>query len=198
VNKDALDQMCGALFQNRYYLAFPTGDSTVNNAMLVYNLTEGTILYYTGFHVESLLPTDDELFFTSSTLPGKMLRLKYDSWETGQASGAATKWVSQWIDFGYKRIQKGGFDLYFVPEVKDTAVQLKISVQTEKKMKTKTYTVQPLTSEQITANKSHKGKRLHFGGAGRKFRIIIETEAGVTVPWRLIGGIQLVVETDPD
>ena len=198
VNKDALDQMCGALFQNRYYLAFPTGDSTVNNAMLVYNLTEGTILYYTGFHVESLLPTDDELFFTSSTLPGKMLRLKYDSWETGQASGAATKWVSPWIDFGYKRIQKGGFDLYFVPEVKETAVQLKISVQTEKKMKTKTYTVQPLTSEQITANKSHKGKRLHFGGAGRKFRIIIETEAGVTVPWRLIGGIQLVVETDPD
>ena len=29
-------------------------------------------------------------------------------------------------------------------------------------------------------------KRLHFGGTGRRFRIIIETASGVTAPWRLI------------
>jgi hypothetical protein len=46
--------------------------------------------------------------------------------------------------------------------------------------------------------RSHKPKRLHFGGSGRRFRIIIEAEEGVTDPWRLIGGIQIVVETDPD
>lgn len=198
VNLNALDQMCAALFKDRYYVAFPTGDSTVNNAMLVYNLTEGTILFYPNAYVEAFMPTDEELFMTSSTLPGKVLILKYDSWVEGAASGHPVKWVSPWMDFGYKRINKGGFDFYFVPEVQDTAVQLKVSVQTEKKLKTKTYTVQPLTEEQRTRNREHRAKRLHFGGAGRKFRIIIETESGVTAPWRLIGGIQMVVETDPD
>ena len=46
--------------------------------------------------------------------------------------------------------------------------------------------------------KEHRMKRLHFGGMGRKYRIIIETAAGVTAPWRIVGGLQLVVETDPD
>ena len=196
VNRDALDQICAVLYKKRYYVAFPTGSSTVNNSMLVYDLSEGTILYYTGIYVEDFMPTDNELFFTSSSLPGKMLKMRYDSWEDGVASGAATKWVSPWIDFGYKRIVKGGFDLYFVPEVKNTAVTLKFSVQTEKKLKTKTYTVNPL--EDPDGPKQHRGKRLHFSGTGRRFRLKIETEAGVTAPWRLIGGVQMVVETDPD
>jgi hypothetical protein len=102
------------------------------------------------------------------------------------------------MDFGVKSIKKGGFELYMIPEVQDEAVTLKISIQTEKKLKTKTYTVQPLTADQREANKEHRGKRLHFGGTGRKFRIIIETDEGVTAPWRLIGGLQLIVETDPD
>jgi hypothetical protein len=40
-------------------------------------------------------------------------------------------------------------------------------------------------------------KRLHFGGSGRRFRLMIETQAS-TAPWRLIGGIQIIAETDPD
>lgn len=198
VNKDALDQMCSAFHDNRYYFAFPTGDSAVNNAMLIYDMTEGSILLFTDFCIESFLPADDELFATSSTLPGKIIRMKYDSWTNGEATGAKTKWVSPWMDFGYKRIQKGGFDFYFLPEVQDEAVEFSISIQTEKKCKTKQYTCQPLTEEQRAIPKEHRMKRLHFGGMGRKFRIIIETASGVTAPWRIVGGLQLVVETDPD
>lgn len=198
VNRKTLDQACGALFKNRYYLAFPVDGSEVNNALLVYNFDEGTVLYYSDTHVEALMPTDDELFATSSTLPGRILTIRYDSWNEGAGSGKATKWVSPWMDFGYKRIQKGGFDLYFIPEVQTEAVELKISIQTEKKVKVKRYTVNPLTEEQIGKGKQHRGKRLHFGGTGRKFRILIESEEGVTAPWRLIGGLQIVVETDPD
>ena len=198
VNLAALDQMCSAFYNNKYYFAFPTGDSEVNNAMLLYDMTEGSILLFTDFYIESFLYTGDELFATSSTLPGKIIRMKYDSWTEGAATGAATKWVTPWMDFGYKRIQKGGFDFYFLPEVKDDAVEFSISIQTEKKCKTKTYTCQPLTEEQRAVPKEHRMKRLHFGGMGRKFRLIIETAAGVTAPWRIVGGIQLVVETDPD
>lgn len=198
INRDAMDQMCAVLFQNRYYLAVPMGDSTVNNALIVLNLEEGSILYYDDLDIESMLSTPDVIYGTSSSVPGQVLDLKYNSWIAGKASGGATKWVSPWMDFGYKRIQKGGFDLYMVPEVQNEPVTLKISIQTEKKTKTKEYTIQPLTAAQREANKEYRNKKLHFGGAGRRFRIIIETNEGVTAPWRLIGGLHLVVETDPD
>ena len=198
VNLSAADQICGALFRQRYYLAFPTGTSTTNNAMLVYNMQDGTMLFYDSLSIESFLVAQEKLYATSSSLPGKVMEINWDSWETGTASGAATRWVSPWVDFGYKKVQKGGFEIYITPEVKTTAVTLTFSIQTEKKTKTKSYTVQPLTSAQIAAGKSHKQKKLHFGGSGRRFRLIIETAASVTAPWRLIGGIQMVVETDAD
>jgi len=191
VNRDALDQMCAVLFKNRYYLSIPVDGSSVNNAFLVVNNDEGTILYYKDMKIESLMASDERLYATSSSLPGRVLTIGYDSWSRGKSSGAATRWVSPWMDFGYKRIQKGGFDLYFLGEVQDLAVTLKFSIQTEKKTKTKLFTVQRTERE-------HRMKRLHFGGTGRRFRIIIETGEGNKAPWRLIGGLQLVVETDPD
>lgn len=198
VNRDAMDQMYAAMYKEKYYLALPVGDSMVNNALLIYDLREGTILYHKDIYIESLLATDERLYATSSSLPGRVLEIRFDSWEVGAASGAPVRWVSPWLDFGRKDIQKGGFELYFLPEVQDTAVTLKFSIQTEKKIKLKQYTVKPLTPEQIANNRGHRGKRLHFGGTGRRFRLIIETDEGVTAPWRLIGGLHVIAETDPD
>lgn len=197
VNKAALDQMCAALYKQRYYVAFPVGTSTVNNAMLIFDFRDGTVLYYTDISIESFLAAEDSLYATSSTLPGKIMRIRYDSWALGEANTNPTKWVTPWMDFGYKSIKKGGFELYFTPEVQDTAVTLIFSVQTEKKTKTKQFTVQPLSATERTAGKNHQQKRLHFGGTGRRFRVIIET-SGSSAPWRLIGGLQMVVETDTD
>lgn len=198
VNQAALSQMCAIIWQDRYYLAFPTGDSTVNNALLVFDQREKTILLYKDIYIESMISTPDVLYMTSSSLPGRILEMRYDSWVVGEGTGRKTRWVSPWMDFGYKRIVKGGFDLYFTPEVQEEAVTLTISIQTEKKTKTKHYTVNPLTEREREAEKEHRYKRLHFGGTGRKFRVIIETEEGITAPWRLVGGLHLVVETDPD
>ena len=91
VNKSALGKCCGALFKNRYYLAFPVKGSTVNNVLLVYNLDENSILYYTDIYIEALMPTDDALFATTSTAPGKIFRINYDSWLTGKATGKRWK-----------------------------------------------------------------------------------------------------------
>lgn len=194
VNRSALDEMVSALHQNRMYIALPVGDSSVNNAVIVHDFNEGTFLYYKDMYIEDLMVTDDALFATSSKTEWEIFTIGYDSWLVGKASGRATKWITPWMDFGYKRIQKGGFDLYFVPEVQNEAVTLHFTMETEKKAKKKDYTVNPLPENKT----EFKGKRLHFGGKGRKFRLIIETDAGVTAPWRLIGGLQMVVETDPD
>lgn len=198
VNRAAIDQICAVLHKQRYYIAFPVGDSTINNTMIVFNMRDNTILHYNNISIESFLATDDELYATSSTLPGKVLKINWDSWETGWASGAATKWVTPWITFGRGSIRKGGFDIYFQPEVQTTPVDITFSIQTEKKLKSKTYTIPVLSVEATEAGKLHKVKRLHISNTGRRFRMIIETAEGVTAPWRLIGGIQIIAETDPD
>lgn len=188
------DGMCAEVIDDKYYVSFPN-KTTHTNETLVYDLKTGTILYY-DVGATCFVKTLDRLIYAEHD--SQILRvINNDSWNIGKAyMGNKKKWVSPWIDFGYKRIQKGGFDLYFIPEVKDNEVTLDISIQTEKKTKTKSYTIQPLTDEQRAAQREHRGKRLHFGGTGRKFRIVIETLS--SYPWRLIGGIQLVVETDPD
>jgi hypothetical protein len=193
-----LDQMCAEIFREKYYLAFPMGLSAVNNALLIYDLKTGTILLHKDIYIESMMATERFLYATSSQAPGRVMVIPYNSWDIGLACGDATRWESPWMDFGRKDIQKGGFDLYFIPEVQQEAVTLSISIQTEKKLKTKEYTIQPLTEEQRAAEKEHRGKRLHFGGNGRRFRVIIESAEGVTAPWRLIGGVHVIVETDPD
>ena len=192
VNPAAMDQMCAVLFKNRYYLAVPTGNSTVNNALIVYNVEEGSFLLYTEVYIESLMETDDVLYATSSSLPGKILVINYDSWETGVASGKLTKWKTPWMDFSRKSIAKGGYEIYFSPEVKGGPVTFRFSIETEKKTKSKQVTVQTTTFQA-------KQKRIRFGGTGRKFRLVIETISAPTgAVWRLTGGIQMVVETDPD
>lgn len=117
---------------------------------------------------------------------------------TGEAQTGATRWVTPWMMLGRNDIRKGGFDLYFQPEVQDEQVTFIFSIQTEKKIKTKKYTVLPLKPTEIRLNKSHKQKRLHFGGTGRRFRVIIETNNTTGAVWRLIGGIMIIAETDPD
>lgn len=192
VTRSAMDQMCAVLFKDKYYLAIPLDGSTENNALLVYNKVERTILLYTDTYIESLVALGDTLYATSSTLPGKLLVLKYDSWVLGETSGARTRWVSPWLDFGRKSIQKGGYEVYFTPEVHGAPMTFTFSIQTEKKIKSKVVTVQTTTFKA-------KQKRIRFGGSGRRFRLIIETGgAPTTTTWRLIGGIQMVVEIDPD
>jgi len=192
VNKNAMDQMCAALFKDRYYLAFPKGTATANNTMIVYNVEENSFLEYTDFNVESLMATEDYLYATTSDLPGKIMIIHYDSWEQGDCINKPTKWATPWMDFGRKSIAKGGYEIYFNPEVQGAPVTFKFSIQTEKKTKSKTITA-PVTPF------SAKQKRIRFGGSARKFRLIIETlDHTALSTWRLVGGIQMVVEIDPD
>ena len=192
VNKNALDQMCGAMFDRKYYLSFPTNGATANNDMLVYNTADGTLLYYTGVNIESFLVTEDALLATSSSLPGKILTIPYDSWQNGGATARNVRWVSPWIDFGRKSIAKGGYEIYFSPEVKQYPVVFRFGIQTEKKTKYKNVTVFPTIAKA-------KQKRVRFGGTGRKFRLIIEVPSNSAgAEWRLTGGIQMIVETDAD
>lgn len=172
-----------------------------------------------------MLTTNTEKISGTTYRYNELVPLRFDSWYQQKVTGRATRWVSPWVTFGRQDIKKGGFEVYFTPELKprkqtihqlwksdysdypsalqeeetdDDSVTFRFSIQTEKKTKTKNYTAHRLTEEELAAGKEYKMKRLHFGGSGRRFRLIIETEAGGTIPWRLIGGIHIIAETDKD
>lgn len=197
MNGAALDRTSAVLWRGRYYCAVPLDGSQINNAVVIYNPVDATWLVREDVYVERFLGTEESLYFTSSTTPGRLWLWRENSWETGSATNAAAYWMTPWNDLTSKSIVKGGFEVYLLCEVQSQSVNLKVSLQTEKKVKTKQYTVQPLSAAEIAAGKSHKQKRLHFGGTGRRFRLIIETDAG-SAPWRLVSGLLIVSETDPD
>jgi hypothetical protein len=192
INASALGQASGCVWRQRYYVALPIDSSPVNNAVLIYSMRDGTWLLRTDVTVEAFLPTENALYFTSSTTPGYVWRWEEDSWETGGSTEAACLWETPWNDLGAKHIQKGGFDVYLLGEVKTRPVTLTLTLQTEKKSKTKQYTIMP-----SAGTKSAKQKRLHFGGAGRRFKLRISAPVN-SAPWRLVSGLQIISETDPD
>ena len=188
LNKSYLHNACATLWQNKYYLAVPLSGSQVNNAVIIYDTIENTWLIRDDVSVESFLGTEKKLYFTSSTTPGKVWEFKEDSW-TNTPAQVQCKWVSPWIDLSAKNVVKGGFEVYVLCEAKDNVI-LKVSIQTEKKIKTKLYAVKAQNGKEA------KQKKLHFGGTGRRFRLIIESEN--TAAWRLISGVMIISEIDPD
>lgn len=190
MNLDALDGAVACIWRDTYYCAIPIDGSATNNAVLCYNTAENTWLLHTAVSVSAFLPTEEKLLFTSPEAPCLVKVWTEDSW-LDQTAVAPLRWVSPWNDLGAKDVVKGGFEVYLLPEA-SAPVTLKISMQTEKKLKTKRYTVQVPKAGRLA-----KAKRIHFGGSGRRFRLIIEADGG-SVPWRLISGVTIVSETDPD
>lgn len=187
LNPSALEQACACMYKNSYYLSAPTGSSTTNNAVVVYNTREQTWLLRTGIAVEAWLPTEAGLYFTTVSEPGRVALWGEDAWASSVAASPC-RWVSPWIDFARKDVRKGGWSVYLLVEGK-AAGDLSISIETEKKKKTKVYAYPKLEGHA-------KQKRIGFGGAGRRFRLHIES-TGSNV-WRLVGGIQITTEIDPD
>lgn len=196
-----------ALSNKIYYKGSPAAFHNDGFVFIVYDSADGSVLIMDAPYITSFCAMPPFAWATVTTQIAQSTErvdiclLRFDSWCLNEVSAGATKWQTPWITLGRKDIQKGGFDLYFYPELAENAaegVTFTFSIQTEKKTKTKSYTVQPLTARQKEAGKKYKQKRLHFGGAGRRFRLTIETAAGNTTPWRLIGGIHIIAEIDKD
>lgn len=188
MNREAMEQAVGCIYKDTYYCALPLDGSRVCNAVLMFNTIEKTWLVREDVRVESFLPTENALYFTSAETPGRVWLWQDDSWLTGQAQ--PMRWVSPWQDFGYQNMSKGGFTLYLTAECKEP-VALLVGVQTEKKLKVKSVLLHPPEEGQ-----NAKHRRVSFGGSGRRFRLLIESKGGA--PWRLLGGLQLEAETDLD
>lgn len=189
LNKSKLENASACIHRDVYYLSVALDESEVNNAVVIYNTKEQTWLVRDDLKVERWLSSGNTLYFTSSVAPGKLYRYVEDGWKE---KGTAVKcsWTSPWNDLNYRDYNKGGFSVYLTAECRKE-LNISVSIQTEKKKKTKVYTVEPPKEGQFA-----RQKRIFFGGTGRRFRIIIESD-GATM-WRLIGGLEIIAEIDGD
>lgn len=181
-------------WHNRYYLSVAVDNSEINNAVIVYDPVDSTWTVREDVSVESWLGCDDDLYFTSSTTPGRIWKWQEDSWKTGSASAATAYWMTPWNDLGAKSVQETDFEIMFLAEVQSAPATLTFTLQTERKSKTKSFTVKPLTEYDIAKHRAYKQHSIHFAGMGRRFRLIIEGQG----LWRLISGITIASEIDAD
>ena len=179
VNHEKLSLACAAMRNGVYCLAVPINGSDYCNAILEYDVGEGTFSLRTAVSVDSFLQHDERLFYTSATEPGKVFELTD---EVGLP--LPCKWVSGYQDLGLKNSIKSAFILYMMVD-SEAPVELRVGIRTEKKFKQK-----------IVYTKPKKMTRLHLNTQGRTFRLEILSYSGI--PFTISGGVKLDLELDPD
>lgn len=194
INRDAISQACACIWKDRYYLALPLDGSAVNNSVLIFDTEENTFLLRSGISVEAFLPSTYHLYYASAETPGALWEMCDDAWEEGAFDGVC-EWVTPWNDLNFKNMSKSSFVLYLTGESKEGA-DLEITLQTEKRSKTKLYRIPAGETGNASPETQSKQKRLSFSANGRRFRLVFRS---VNQPaWRLVGGLQLSMETDVD
>lgn len=187
VNRACLGKASACIWRDKYLVALPVGDSAINNAVLIYNFREGTWLIRDDISVEAWLPAGETLYFTSSSTPGRIWTYAHDLVDE---AAMPCRWVTPWSDFSYKNITKSSFEIYLSVRCSVDARPLTLTVETEKKSKTKTIAF-PATGDGVPLQ-----KRVLLANRGRRFRLIVESEGAS--PWEIEGGLQLSAEIDKD
>lgn len=178
LNVDARGSAVAVMHDDTYYLAIPIDGSTTNNAILTYSMTDGVFSLITGVSVASFLTVDDTLLYTSAVAPGVVFTF-------GKGTEAMPlRWVCGYQDLGGKNVDKSSFIVRFMAEA-DAPFELMITMQSEKKTKTRTVAVTP-----------GKPCKVRLSTKGKYFRLKVESTG--TTPYKILGGFQIDLDTDAD
>lgn len=183
MNPDALSEAAACLWQGTYYCALPLDESRSNNAVLMYNTRENTWLLRNDVTVESFLPTEDALYFTSSQTPGRIWLWQEDCMKTGMAQ--PMRWMGGWQNVDAQDVIKRHFRVYLTVDCPQE-VSIRITLETENRVRTKTLVFRP----------GARQRRIPFQLYGRRFRLLVESDG--TAPWQLLGGVQIDMDTEED
>ena len=179
VNTDRLEGTYGAVYKNRLYMAVPMDGSDINNAIIEYDLRERTFMLRTGVSVKSFLVMGDGLYYTSGEDP-------YSVFVLGEGAALPVRWVTGYQSLGAKDVVKSSYVAYMSVASDEETVPVSVTVQTEKRIKTK----------EVPVPGSGKVKRIRLSGTGRWFRFAMSVAGDID--WALLGGIQIRMETDED
>lgn len=179
IEGDPVRHTCAGMWNGVYCLALPLDGNDRCNAILQYDTTMRAFSLRTGVSVDSFLQINERLFYTSADYPGEVIEM-----DDNYGSVKFLKWTSGFQDLGMKSSIKSAFIVYLMVE-SEVPIELRMSVETEKKKK-----------EKIFRTKPGKMTRVQLNTHGRIFRLGIESYT--SAPFLIAGGIKVDLELDPD
>lgn len=187
-NRAAAETACSVIHRNCMYVAMPIDGSAVNNAVLVWDMTENIYTLMTDYRVDSWLVhhTDDgeKLLFARA---GKIMVMEGD---TNDGEMINARWVSPWFDAGSKSARKTSGRIYmslraYMPDGGNARIRLRM--ESEKKVREK---IIEIKKDGVNVIRPRVKLR------GRVLRMSIETVEGARVA--IQQGLQMKIEKDED
>ena len=162
INPSYAKNAVSIIHKNVLYCAFPEGNSTANNAVLVYDLLNKNLMIWRGIAVTDFMEYEDKLLFTNST--GYVYTMD-DNAVTFGGTNINAYWETPWQDLDAFRVTKTADTLYFY--AKGNGI-MRVDVTFDGKTKTKTVTLSP-------TGKLHS---LSLNLEGRRFKMKFSNVSG--------------------
>jgi hypothetical protein len=160
-------------------------EPTRNNMLIEYDIRRGTYMVRSGIEADALHNHGGRLLFTGGSDPYQVYEIVGTTYED---EAIPVLWQSAWQDLGAKNAVKSGFIVHMtgLECADETGQEIEISIETERKKKTK----------KLTIKKGFKKTRFAISNSGRRFRF--EIKASSMLEWSLSGGVQIEIDIDED
>lgn len=189
MNRDAADKACSVIYQGVMYVALPLDGSTINNAVILYDMTQGIYTLMEQYRVDSWLVhhigSAEVLLFARGNRVMKM------SGATNDGALMEARWLSPWVDAGEKNARKTSGRVYLAVEgesmTEGEPPRFKLSMQSEKKKREKIISLKRAGVNVLRPRVKLRGRILRMG---------IETVAGTRLT--IYQGVNIQIENDED
>lgn len=189
INREAAKKAASVIHEGTMYIAVPLDGSTVNNAVIVYDMTENIYTLIENYRVDSWIVhhvgESEKLLFSRGN------RLMEMAGDTNEGEAIDARWVSPWFDAGTKSARKTSGRVYMAISGRspdDTRrPTIRLTMESEKKKREK---IVELKRDGLNVIRPRVKLR------GRVLRMGIETMFGTRLTIKQ--GIQIKVESDED
>ena len=188
INREAAQAACSVIHKNKMYVALPLDQSEVNNAVLIWDMTDNLYTLTTDYRADSWLihhtEGGEKLLFARD---GRIMVMEGD---TNDGAAMDAKWISPWFDAGTKSARKTSGRIYMSVEARSLTGEkprIKLTMESEKKKREK---IVELKKEGLSVIRPRVKAR------GRMLRLGIETIDGARLT--VHQGVQIRLESDED
>lgn len=186
-----LELATACLCNHIYYLALcvkPDEDSVIreNNTVIEYDIERGTFMLRTGLRVKEFFSVGGVVYYTDALNPYEVMRYNDPKAPGYVQENMNCLWETPWLDFG-KDVKKSDFVLRFTADADEEGVPLKLTVQTERRTKTRI----------VLIGKRRKNFRVKVQTSGQRIRLRIESTVRAG-GWRIYGGVQVSYSADEE
>lgn len=113
MNSNYSDKACGVFYDNKYILAIPTGNSTVNNTIIEYDTLKQSFNVKKGINVNDFIEYKDKLLFCNDDLiTGNSYVYEYNSGTNFNGNNITAFWTTPEGDFNIPNANKRSTYIY--------------------------------------------------------------------------------------